>query len=190
MNPGRNGPSSTDAQYRKFVQENQMKNKLKVYALVAEIAGGIAIVVSLIAVAMQISISSEQMALNTSAVQAAAYQTLAGDIMAINRQGAENAQLAELVLRIRNGGNFENQTEEFQYDSYINQFLEFGDMAYYQYQKGVINEDRLLNVLGPLINKYEVKYVRDRYQSQYKVRIDPEFAVYLEEVVADRYRVP
>jgi len=51
-----------------------MKEKLQEYALVAEIIGGVAIVISLVFVGVQVSQTAEETATNTTAIRASAYQ--------------------------------------------------------------------------------------------------------------------
>jgi hypothetical protein len=58
--------------------------RLEKWALIAEIVSAFAIVLSLIFVGIQISQSSDETALNTSAIQVGAYQELVGQIMDIN----------------------------------------------------------------------------------------------------------
>ena len=54
--------------------------KLERWALIAEIVGGVAIVLSLIFVGLQVRQSAEQTALNTDAIRADAIQSLVGQI--------------------------------------------------------------------------------------------------------------
>ncbi len=67
--------------------------KLQKWALLAEILGGIAVVVSLIFVGYQVQQSNEQAALNTSALRLAAYQQLIEGISEFNIQTLQNAEL-------------------------------------------------------------------------------------------------
>jgi hypothetical protein len=157
-----------------------MKEKLQEYALIAEIVGAIAIVISLITVAMQINQSAQETALNTNAVQVSAYQALVGDVITINLIISENPQLAELVTRITDGGTFNNNAEVHQYDQYISAIFEHGDMAYYQYEKGIINEERLWNILGIVTTQFQIDYVQNEWDEKFKVRVDSGFVKYLE----------
>ena len=162
-----------------------MKKKLQEYALVAEIASAIAVVISLIFVGLQIHQSSEETALNTNAIQVSAYQALAGDVMAINLSVSGDPQLAELVSRIREGGTFNDLSEKLQYDNFLSAIFEHGDMAYYQYEKGIIEEERLRNTVGIVTNQFEVDYVREQWNEVFKFRLDPDFANYLEDIMAE-----
>jgi len=76
-----------------------MKEKLQEYALVAEIIGGVAIVISLVFVGVQVSQTAEETATNTTAIRASAYQELTTQILNINNLRAENPDIAELVFK-------------------------------------------------------------------------------------------
>jgi len=76
-----------------------MKEKLQEYALVAEIIGGVAIVISLVFVGVQVSQTAEETATNTTAIRASACQELTTQILNINNLRAENPDIAELVFK-------------------------------------------------------------------------------------------
>ena len=136
-------------------------------------------------VGLQIRQTSSETALNTVAVQVNAYQSLASDVMVLTSLAASNSQLSELVSRIYAGGEFRNAAEQFQFDQYLSAILEHGDMAYYQYQKGIIDEDRLVNIIGIVMFPLRTPYVRRRWDELLRVRVDPSFAAYLEARLAE-----
>jgi hypothetical protein len=147
----------------------------------AEIVGALAIVVSLIFVGMEIRQTSEETALNTRAVRASAYQDLVGHVLTLNSDLYNNPQLAELVSRMLNGGEPTSTTEAFQFLQVVNFLLEHGDMAYYQYQIGNMDQERLNNIIGVVGNYSRASYFREIWEPILKERVDPEFARYLEE---------
>jgi hypothetical protein len=158
-----------------------MKEKLQEYALMAEIISAVAIVISLVFVGLQIQQTSEETALNTAAIKADSYQALVGQVLTLNSDVYNNPQLAELVSRISNGGEFGSVAEELQYSQYITFMLEHGDMAYYQFKIGNIEQARLENTLGILSQFARTPYFHQNWEPLFKQRINPEFASYIEE---------
>jgi len=162
-----------------------VQKKLQDYALVAEIASAVAVVISLIFVGLQIRQSSDETALSTNAIQVSAYQALAGDVMTLQLSIVENPQLLELVSRISEGGTVKSQQEQYQFDIYLSAVLEHGDMAYYQYEKGIIDEQRLFNIVGIVISQFSTDYARERWYDLLRLRVDPNFADYLENLLTE-----
>ena len=124
---------------------------LKKWALLAEISGAVAVVVSLVFVGYQLKQANEQTSLNTRALEMAAYQQLIDGISDFNVLTIENSDLRTVRLKIRRGEPLNpNEIEiinAFLYLAYRN-----GDLAYLQYERGVIDEERLRSGLGLLIN--------------------------------------
>ena len=118
-------------------------DRLQKWALVAEIVGGLAVVLSLIFVGLEIRQSSEETALNTRAVETGAYQDLIGQIMAINFNTQNNAQLRELINRMIDGGEFLTEEERDLYNSHVTNIMRHADLAYFQYERGIIDKERL-----------------------------------------------
>ena len=139
--------------------------KLKKWALLAEISGAVAVVVSLVFVGYQVRQSNEQSALNTTALQLAAYQQLVDGISEFNVQTLENAELRAVRVKIEAGTQIEDLTpDEWQV---INAFLYLiyrnGDLAYLQYRRGIIDEERLRSGMGILVNYLAMPTVRKHW---------------------------
>jgi len=77
-------------------------NSLQKWALIAEIIGGFAVVLSLLFVGFEIRQSSEETALNTLAIEADVTWSHAAINTELYADRANNGELAELVLRYRN----------------------------------------------------------------------------------------
>ena len=86
------------------------KDKLQVWALAAEIIGGIAVVVSLAVVAFELNQSNAQAELNTNALEISAYQSLINSIIDQNTLIASDPQLA--AIRMKTSTNPEDLTRE------------------------------------------------------------------------------
>lgn len=168
--------------------------KLKEWALVSEIVGAIAIVVSLIFVGLQVRQSADETALNTSAVKAEAYQSLVGYLLEFDSDMYTYEHIAELSIRKNTGqGEPLTRVEERQYERTLAYLLELGDLAYYQYLQGVLDRERLDNIVGNLIAQSRTRGFREAWDKyDFKNRVHPEFAAYIEEhgLQADEWIVP
>jgi len=124
-----------------------MKEKLREYALIAEIISAIAVVAGLVFVGLQIQQGTEQSALNTRALETAAYQDLIEQILSINTVYDTDPYLDDLITR---GVNRE-LTDEKQlgiYRGYAITVLRHADMACFQYQQGMLSKERLASAMA------------------------------------------
>jgi len=84
---------------------------LQTWALVSEVIGGIAVVLSLIFVGFQIQQSSEETAMNTRALEATAYQNLIAQIESMNTLIIQDPEFADLYNRMLNRESPTNSVE-------------------------------------------------------------------------------
>ncbi|MBT5031628.1 MAG: hypothetical protein HOM55_04960 [Proteobacteria bacterium] len=163
-----------------------MKEKLQKYALLAEIFSAIAVVASLMFVGFQIQQQSEETALNTRAIETAAYQDLIEQIGLINTLLIENKDFAELMLRgginreAENG--FESESDHLRYNSFVNLAVRHGDLAYRQYENGLIDESDLESVFAPLRSLMRVPNVRNRW-NELVPGLNPAYVEYVNKLV-------
>ena len=126
--------------------------------------------VSLIFVGHQIQQSNAQAALNTTALQVTAYQQLIDGISEFNTQTIQNEELRSAGTKIQAGVDSKELNPEEQ--EIISAFLYLayrnGDLAHFQYQKEIIDENRLRSGMGLLINYLAIPTVR-RHWDQDKV---------------------
>ena len=127
-----------------------MKEKLQEYALLAEILSAFAVVASLIFVGMQIRQQSDETALNTRAVEITAYQNLIEQISLLNTLVIESGEFAKIRRTGLSGSDFENEEDQSRFSSYVNLLVRHGDLAYRQFENGLITDDDLRSVLRPL----------------------------------------
>ena len=163
--------------------ENQ---NLQRWALIAEIIGGIAVVFSLVFVGLEVRQSSEETALNTRAIEVNAYQDLIAQIILLNSLFIGDPALSELWASTYDCEELESRAD---YDQLIRYFLSVrrhGDMAYHQYELGLITEERLNNALGILI-----EHVSDNYVARYywnNIESSSPFTVHVNKLIEDRGR--
>jgi hypothetical protein len=123
-------------------EHRRLKERLQEYALIAEIIGGIAIVCSLIFVGVQIRQNSEVSEIN-------AYQDLISQITLMNSLRVQDPEFAELFWRFDHGEPPRNDAERARLEAFLYMVFRHGDLAYRQYDKGLLDRDGLVSVLAP-----------------------------------------
>jgi len=124
--------------------------KLEKWALIAEILSAVAVVTSLVFVGLQIRQGAEETALNTRAIETSAFQDLTTQINTISLQLSGNPQFAELAARVSQGGKPETPQEQMQMQQLLFSIYRHGELAYRQYENGLIDEETLISMLGPV----------------------------------------
>jgi len=159
---------------------------LRRWALFAEISGGIAVVVSLIFVGYQVQQSNEQAALNTTALQVTAYQQLIDGISEFNVQTMQNPELRAVRMKVDAGAAIEelNPEEQAIFNAFLYLAYRNGDLAFLQFQKGIIDENRLRSGMGLLVNYLEVPTVRQHWD-QAKGGFVAEYRNYIDHLVEE-----
>lgn len=114
---------------------------------VLEGVGILAIVTSLIFVGIETRNSTEQAMLTTRALEIAAYQDLMTNIEELNTLGIQNDEAAVVLAKFwgESGAN-----EDFRQTRAFYLLIRHSDMAYYMYQQGAIDEERLRSALAPV----------------------------------------
>ena len=139
--------------------------------------GFLAIIASLVFVGIETRNSTQQAELNTRALEIAAYQDLIDNISELNALVVESPDVASFMYRIFTTD--EPFTEEEQFVFTRAMFLRFrhGDMAYFQFERGAIDEERLRSVLRPInmgeprVQEFWARYKRNFVES-YRNYID------------------
>ena len=110
--------------------------------------GFLAIIGSLVFVGLETQNSAKQTALNTQATEIAAYQALIFNISEMNAIALADEGVAEIMSDMRDaslGG-----ARDLQLASALFMQFRHGDIAYFMYERGVIDEGRLKSTLRPL----------------------------------------
>lgn len=142
---------------------------------ILEIVSATAVVVSLVFVGLEIRNSSEQVEQNTQALQIAAYQDLISRIVEINALHIEESTSIESLLAL--DSPTEEQSRKLQNFLWI--LFRHGDMAYFQFEKGAISEERMRSAMAPLVLRLQYPQVRDHWQTTKFVFV-PEFQAYID----------
>ena len=115
---------------------------------IAEVIGFIAIIASLVFVGIETRNSTRQSELNTQALEIAAYQALMSNIDEINMLSLESPSAFETMSKV--WGENVSDPEQFQLDRALFILFRHGDLAYFMYERGAIDEERLRSALAPL----------------------------------------
>jgi hypothetical protein len=152
-----------------------MTKSFRLQALI-EIISAAAVVGTLIFLAIEIRQNTEQTALNARAVEIAAYQDLISQITKMNELEILDAQFQ---FSHKNELSRE-ELEEYQADVQLNfDWIRFrhGDMAYFQYENGIIDKDRLDSALRKLglsnpLQREAWQRIRQAFTEGYRNYID------------------
>jgi len=109
--------------------------------------GFAAIIASLIFVGIETRNSTKQATLTTQALEMTAYQDLIDNILDMNMAITQNPEVAAFMYKAWNSSEQLTDLEDFRFSRAAYQRLRHGDMAYFQYERGAIDEVRLRSVL-------------------------------------------
>lgn len=133
-----------------------------------EMIGGVAIIASLIFVGMETRNSALQAELNTRALEITAYQDLIDNIAQMNILTIESPEVAALMYKAYENSAELTELEEFRLTRAFFLRLRHGDMAYFQYERGAIDESQLRSVLAPLnLSEPKVQAFWERAQGNF-----------------------
>lgn len=114
---------------------------------ILEGVGFVAIIASLIFVGIETRNSTKQAVLTTQALEMSAYQDLIDNILDMNMLIIQDPEVAALMDKVWDSSEQLTDLEGFRFSRAAFQRLRHGDMAYFQYELGAIDEDRLRSVL-------------------------------------------
>ena len=115
----------------------------------AEAIGFTAVIASLIFVGIETRNSTKQSELTTQALEISAYQALMSNIDELNLVLVENPSMAPVMDKIWGEGNG-TDFEAYQSNRVLYVLFRHGDLAYFMYERGAIDESRLRSALGPV----------------------------------------
>jgi hypothetical protein len=115
-----------------------------------EAIGFAALIASLIFVGIETRNSTEQAALTAQALELSSYQQLMDNISRMNEATIENPEVAALMYKAYRTSDELTELEQFTFGRAMYLRFRHGDMAYFQYQRGAIDEVRLRSALQVL----------------------------------------
>ena len=156
--------------------------------IVTEALSAAAVVISLVFVGLEVRESSRQTALNTQSMQVSAYQELIAQINSLNLAALENPVAADLFSSIETGPRYESLSDDarvelYTFDALLFLLFRHGDMAFYQYELGMLPADRLESAVRPLTCRLSSPKVQemwtqasDNFSAAYREYIDSQIS--------------
>lgn len=108
--------------------------------------GYVAIIASLVFVGLETRNGANQTVLNTQAMEIAAYQELINNISEMNALSIQNQDAASVLANVYG----QDDIEKWRSFMALVMIFRHGDMAFFMYERGVIDESRLISTLRPL----------------------------------------
>jgi hypothetical protein len=159
------------------------------YRVVAEIASAAAVALTLVFVGLQLREASRQTALNTTSIQVAAYQDLNAQISHFNELLLDPG--VALVFERMTDPAWDwskfNPIERRQARSLLYMRIRHADMAFYQFDRGMLPEERLNSALRPLLSDIDNPIFRTFWEEVAPLQV-PGFRDYLDRRIAERTR--
>jgi len=144
---------------------------------ILEGAGFVAIIASLVFVGIETRNSAEQAKLNTQAVQISAYQDLMDNSAQLNALAVEDVEVGSLLYKGFRSSEALTDFEQFRFDRSLYLRFRHGDMAFFQFERGAIDESRLhsalqiLNLSHPRVKEFWLRS-KDNFVKPYRDYID------------------
>jgi len=156
------------------------------YKLLVEILSAIAVVLTLVFVGLELRETARQTALNTESVQVAAYQDLIAQISQFNRLLLDPtiASVFERMMNPKGDWAEFSAVERRQARSLLFLLVRHADMAFYQYQRGLLPKDRLNSALLPLLSDIDKPMYR-AFWEEIKGSQVPSFREYIDKRIAE-----
>ena len=104
---------------------------------------------------LEIDLNTRQAELDTAALQTSNYQDLIAGVTNLNSYLIQDPEFAELLEKGESNPSQLTQAERRRFNSYSIITFRHGDMAYYQYQQGTIDVDRLNGLLSIVVARLE-----------------------------------
>ena len=114
-----------------------------------EFVGAIAVVGTLIYLAVQIRQNTSQIRDNVLSLQVNAYQDLINRIADVNKLMISDGEWALIAVKAVENPTELDSIELSRYMSFLMMLTRHADMAYLQYEKGMLDHERFLSALGP-----------------------------------------
>jgi hypothetical protein len=150
-----------------------------------EAASVLGVIAGLGLVAWELRQGTAQAALDTRAIEVAAYQDLIGQISDLNRMLIENVDFAAVHDRFFNGDTTLTPAEQSRMGSFLWLLFRHGDMAYYQYDRGILDRARLESALSPLASRSGIPGMREEWGTR-RAAFAPSYQAYIDSLFVSR----
>ena len=152
--------------------------------LVIESVSVLAVVVSLVFVGIEVRQASQETALNTKAAQVSAYQDLITQITDLNYLALTDQEWAALQADFgRSPESVTDPVDRTKYDMYFFLLFRHGDMAFHQFEQGMLTEERLRSAMAPLSGRLPLPLTREFWERS-RANFVPSYQAYVDSIIA------
>jgi len=146
-----------------------------------ELGSAIAVVVSLVFVGLEVRETARQTKLNTEVVRLAAYQDLISQIAQFNTAMLDPVSASVYVKISDPQGDWESMSpiEQNQADRILFLLVRHADMAFYQFEQGLLSQERLNSAVRPFTGDLEAPIYRSFWE-RVKGNFVPGFQAYVD----------
>jgi hypothetical protein len=149
----------------------------------AELAGAVAVVLSLVYLAIQIRQNTAQMESSERASRGAAYQGLISSMQSQLQPAAQHADLSEIIRRGLANSRDLDEAERFRFNWLMGGQINCYENAHYQYQHGVVSEERWQRMLSELNYFVSAPGYADWWDDYAKGTLSPDMVKIVDEMV-------
>lgn len=156
------------------------------YRTIAEVGSALAVALTLLFIGLQLRETSRQTALNTTSIQVAAYQDLNAQISHFNELLLDPEIAAVFEMMVDPAGDWSkfSPVQRRQARSLLYMRVRHADMAFYQFDRGMLSAERLDSALRPLLSDIATPVFR-AFWDEVKSRQVPAFREYLDRRIAE-----
>lgn len=156
------------------------------YQFAAQIGSVIVVVLTLIFVGLEVRETTRQTALNTQANEIAAYQDLIAQILRFNELLLDPgiARTFEHMQALDASWSDFSPIERRQARALLYILVRHADMAFYQFQRGMLPQDRLESALRPLVSDLHRPVYRGFWQ-EIRMNQEPAFREYIDRRIGE-----
>lgn len=158
-----------------------MSEKTNRFKTLVELMSAIAVVVSLVFVGLEVRQTARQTELNTEALRLAAYQDLISQISQFNTVMLD-ADVASIYMMIASEeAEWETLTllEQSRADRILFLLARHADMAFYQFEQGLLSEERMESAMRPFTADLS-RPIFQRFWEQSRGNFVPSFRAYID----------
>ena len=163
-------------------------NKSDRIQVITEIVSAVAVIVTLIFLIVEIRQNTEQTRLNARAVEIAAYQDLVSQMLEVNKLNFEYPEyiiLRDNQLAGEQLSPDESAQVDVRYSSMYWMLFRHGDMAFHQYENGIIDEERLASAFGIL--NLSKKEIWDAWETR-RLHFTEAYREHVDQIIAEEKR--
>ena len=130
-----------------------------------EAVGLFSVIGSLIFVGVETRNNADQAAINTRAIEIASYQELTNNIINSNLMQIGDPELLGITMKAAIDPDALSEIERRKYFVWVISRFRHADMAFFQFERGVIDENRMRSVFSPLVPVLQNPLARNMWES-------------------------